>query len=173
MIGLYAQNQNTVSQLLLLSEGLPIEAYHPDHSYSHIICLDDCPSKNNAIILTKADLGVPLSGTEWRLLIQKISATSVHYRNDWFYFDASLRLITNLKTAKAISLTEKESDILSFLVQSKNHQCTKEMMLQSVWGYHPDVETHTLESHFYTLKQKLGQDISHLLQMKDGVLFLL
>ncbi len=173
MIGLYAQNQNTVSQLLLLSEGLPIEAYHPDHSYSHIICLDDCPPKNNAIILTKADLGVPLSGTEWRLFIQKISAASVHYRNDWFYFDASLRLITNLKTAKAISLTEKETDILAFLVQSKNHQCTKEMMLQSVWGYHPDAETHTLESHFYILKQKLGQDIVHLLQMKDAVLFLL
>lgn len=173
MIGLYAQNQNTVSQLLLLSEGLPIEAYHPDHSYSHIICLDDCPPKTTAVVLNKTDLDLPFTALSWRLLIQRISAASVHYRNDWFYFDASLRLITNLKTAKAISLTEKETDILAFLVQSKNHQCTKEMMLQAVWGYHPDVETHTLESHFYTLKQKLGQDIVHLLQVKDGILFLL
>lgn len=173
MIGLYAQNQNTVSQLLLLSEGLPVEIYHPEHSYSHLICLDDCPPKTNAVVLGKTDLGLPLSASAWRLLIQKISADSVHYQNDWFYFDASLRLITNLKSAKAIPLTEKETDILAFLAQTDNHQCTKEMMLQSVWGYHPDAETHTLESHFYTLKQKLGQDIVHLLNMKDGVLFLL
>ena len=57
---------------------------------------------------------------------------------------------------KSILLTEKESDLLSFLVQSYPNAMTKEDLLTSVWNYRPDAETHTVESHIYGLRQKLG-----------------
>ncbi len=52
-------------------------------------------------------------------------------------------------------LTEKEVDILRFLHAQKGQDVTREALLGSVWNYVQDVETHTLETHIYRLRQKI------------------
>ncbi len=60
-----------------------------------------------------------------------------------------------------IRLTEKETAILEFLASlAENRVASKEDLLDEVWGYSPDVTTHTLETHIYRLRGKIEPDPS-------------
>lgn len=62
------------------------------------------------------------------------------------------------QTAKApVPLTEKEVSILLYLKLAAR-PVPREELLANVWGYHPDLTTHTVETHIYRLRQKLGAD---------------
>ncbi len=58
-----------------------------------------------------------------------------------------------------VRLTEKEAAILLHLHQAAPRPVPKEELLGQVWGYAPDVATHTLETHLYRLRRKLGQGL--------------
>ena len=57
---------------------------------------------------------------------------------------------------KTIALTEKETLILKKLFRSWPETVSRASLLSQVWGYHSDVTTHTLETHIYRLRQKIG-----------------
>lgn len=57
-----------------------------------------------------------------------------------------------------INLTEKELDILILLKDSEGQSVSRKTMLDRVWGYASGVETHTLETHIYRLRQKIEPD---------------
>lgn len=59
-----------------------------------------------------------------------------------------------------IKLTEKERDVLLLLLNSEDHTISREDLLEVVWGYRADTETHTTETHIYRLRQKIEQDPS-------------
>ncbi len=59
-----------------------------------------------------------------------------------------------------IILTEKEVTILSFLAEQKGQAVARQTLLDNVWGYANTVETHTLETHIYRLRQKIEDDPS-------------
>ncbi len=61
---------------------------------------------------------------------------------------------------RIIRLTEKEASILKYLYRVGNVMVTREVLLHEVWGYHPAVTTHTLETHVYRLRQKIEKDPS-------------
>lgn len=50
-------------------------------------------------------------------------------------------------------LTGREVALLQFLAQAG--ECSKERLLSDVWHYHPDSDTHTVETHLWRLRQKL------------------
>ncbi|MDE1151360.1 MAG: helix-turn-helix domain-containing protein [Micavibrio sp.] len=54
-----------------------------------------------------------------------------------------------------ISLTDKEVDILVFLARQQGKPIGREALLQQVWRYQQGVDTHTLETHIYRLRQKI------------------
>ncbi len=58
-----------------------------------------------------------------------------------------------------LRLTEKETAILAHL-HSAVAPVSREALLQHVWSYVRDVETHTLETHIYRLRQKIEEDPS-------------
>jgi hypothetical protein len=63
----------------------------------------------------------------------------------------SRELIANDKVLK---LTEKETNIIIYL--SKSNNAVRVDQLQSeVWGYHSNLETHTVETHIYRLRKKI------------------
>lgn len=68
--------------------------------------------------------------------------------------------IFNQRNGELIKLTEKEVAVLKYLYKAKDRLVTKNELLQEVWGYAPDVSTHTIETHVYRLRQKVELDDS-------------
>jgi hypothetical protein len=52
-------------------------------------------------------------------------------------------------------LTDKEMALLLLLAE-RAEPCSRAQLLQDVWGYAAALETHTLETHMYRLRQKLA-----------------
>lgn len=77
-----------------------------------------------------------------------------------------------------VALTDKEVDILSYLAKFSAAGVTvgREELLRRVWGYNEGVDTHTLETHIYRLRQKIEppraegepQTQSLLVTLEDG-----
>ncbi|MBL1146156.1 MAG: winged helix-turn-helix transcriptional regulator [Pseudomonadota bacterium] len=53
------------------------------------------------------------------------------------------------------SLTEKEADILLYLYNRTGENVTRAELLENVWKYNAAVNTRTLETHIYRLRQKI------------------
>ena len=66
--------------------------------------------------------------------------------------------IVNQRNNDKFKLTEKEVAILKYLYKNKERLVSKNELLQEVWGYAPDVSTHTIETHIYRLRQKVEKD---------------
>ena len=65
------------------------------------------------------------------------------------------KILFNPKNKITIHLTEKENYLLNFLYNKRNVEFTKNELLIDVWGVTERINTHTLETHLYRLKQKL------------------
>lgn len=74
----------------------------------------------------------------------------------------------NEETGDEIALTEKEIAILEHLYKAKEKCVDKDTLLHEVWGYHPDITTHTLETHIYRLRQKMKEHASHVITEQNG-----
>lgn len=67
------------------------------------------------------------------------------------------KVLINLNSKNKEHLTEKENKLLLYFCSNKNIELTKNDLLSSIWGVSESVNTHTLETHIYRLKQKLNK----------------
>jgi DNA-binding winged helix-turn-helix (wHTH) protein len=82
-------------------------------------------------------------------------------------YDKSARKIFNEKIS--LILTEKENEIFCFLLESET-SISKSMLLKNIWKYNEDIDTHTLETHIYSLRKKLEKnlEIKNILEHKES-----
>tara|TARA_S200000501_G_scaffold129614_1_gene122473 strand:- start:849 stop:1604 length:756 start_codon:yes stop_codon:yes gene_type:complete len=59
-----------------------------------------------------------------------------------------------------IRLTDKETAMINYLYFSDLEVVSRDELLHAIWGYNPDVNTHTLETHVYRLRQKIEKNPS-------------
>jgi len=62
------------------------------------------------------------------------------------------------RSGERVALTPKEFELLSFLVKHPNQVCSRDMILDSAWGYAYPGETRTVDVHMHWLRQKLEDD---------------
>jgi hypothetical protein len=64
-----------------------------------------------------------------------------------------------LKDGREVALTDRETDMLVYLARTGGRAASREELLRHVWQYQDGVDTHTLETHVYRLRQKTGEDV--------------
>jgi DNA-binding response OmpR family regulator len=90
-------------------------------------------------------------------LIEKIESVLLDQTIGHLKFNALKRELIDQNNLR-VALTEKESAILSYLLNQPDNCATREELLTSVWGYASDISTHTVETHIYRLRQKLSNN---------------
>ena len=175
MIGLFTQNNICRQALLTILSDFPAEEYTPSHSYDIVIITDKTDIPDSIPLITlginhpKQNIHIPTPIHPDELIHKiKLFCTNLMpqatFENSTFIFHKEQRTLLLKSDDKNILLTEKESDLLYSLVQSYPKAMTKEDLLTSAWNYHPDSETHTVESHIYGLRQKLGEKADMLIK---------
>tara|TARA_B100000780_G_scaffold46139_1_gene28674 strand:+ start:406 stop:1005 length:600 start_codon:yes stop_codon:yes gene_type:complete len=69
-----------------------------------------------------------------------------------------------------LKLTEKEIEIILYLNETKTTHNVLDLQ-KNIWGYSPDMETHTVETHIYRLRKKISDkfnDEKFILSHQDG-----
>ena len=96
-------------------------------------------------------------------LIEKINIQLIKQKYDFqskikiknYSLDLNSRTIS--KNSKNLKLTEREMDIILFLIDSKKPQKINVLQNQ-VWKYLSKLETHTVETHIYRLRKKMNDN---------------
>ena len=73
-----------------------------------------------------------------------------------FSFNPGNKTLTHKGNGKMLNLTEKETAIIRYLADKNGATVGKEELLENIWGYNSSMTTHTLETHIYRLRQKIG-----------------
>ena len=74
------------------------------------------------------------------------------------------------KDNTVLKLTEKEIEIILYLNEYKTKHNVLDLQ-KNIWGYSPEMETHTVETHIYRLRKKINEkfnDENFILSHKSG-----
>jgi DNA-binding response OmpR family regulator len=116
-------------------------------------------------ILKPIDLNILLQSID--KIMTKNNNHNLIINDDWLLQTTNKKLI-NLTNNEIINLTEKESSIIKYLFNNKPNQVTKQTLLKVIWNYSENVDTHTLETHIYRLRQKLENHSNLLISDEYG-----
>ena len=75
-----------------------------------------------------------------------------------YSFRPAAKLLLHKTNGRKVRLTEKEAAILRYLFRAEGRVVSRDVLLNEVWGYNAGVNTHTLETHVYRLRQKIERD---------------
>jgi DNA-binding response OmpR family regulator len=137
------------------------------------ILVTDKNEKNN---IYDDILKIPTSIKEINYVIEKSVAKKTFNKNSSikiksFLLDKNEKKL--IKDNKSIILTEKEVQLLELLVQNKK-PISKNQILNLIWHYSSDADTHTVETHIYRLRKKINDKFmfdQFILNNKDGYYF--
>ncbi len=99
----------------------------------------------------------PLKIIDFLEKIEKKLSKSKAIQIGQYQFDPTARIIRN--QSHTCHLTEKETEVLTYLNYHKDKGVTRDDLLNDVWNYADNVDTHTIETHIYRLRQKLLHDL--------------
>ena len=82
-----------------------------------------------------------------------------------FDYDNQNRMIR--RNNSILRVTEKENEIFNFLISQTGDYVTREKLLSEIWNYNEEIDTHTLETHMYSLRKKIDDQ----LHLKDFIIY--
>ena len=75
-------------------------------------------------------------------------------------FSYSFQLNSIYTKRDSLYLTDKENEIFKLLIDNHKSAFNKKQLLDKVWSYNEDIDTHTLETHIYTLRKKIKNKLN-------------
>lgn len=119
------------------------------------LSITHCKTKKNKHISLPIRSGAILDAAT--TLAEEKAPENSYILGKWLY-RAGNRSLEPLEKGESKDLTDKEVSILNALIECQNGLCSRQSLLEDVWGYKTELETHTLETHIYRLRQKLEND---------------
>jgi len=105
------------------------------------------------------------------LLNPKFSEKKEIFITDHLKFLPFQRVLYNLQTDNKEHLTEKENKLFLYIYSNKDGEITKNDLLSEIWGVTEKINTHTIETHIYRLKQKLQKIESNITLLNQNGLY--
>jgi DNA-binding response OmpR family regulator len=101
--------------------------------------------------------------------IKKLNKKKIINLKNGLIFKKFQRKLFFLKKKIGLTLTEKESEILEYLLKEKKF-IKKKVLLENIWGFNSKVKTRTLETHIYRLRKKIRKNfgIKKFISVKDN-----
>ena len=101
--------------------------------------------------------------------IKKLNKKKIVNLKNGLIFKKFQRKLFFLKKKIELTLTEKESEILEYLLKEKKF-IKKKVLLENIWGFNSKVKTRTLETHIYRLRKKIRKNfgIKKFISVKDN-----
>ncbi|WP_026827211.1 response regulator transcription factor [Exiguobacterium artemiae] len=95
--------------------------------------------------------------------------------NQLYYADVLLDLDRHeaFRNDVPLDLTPREFDLLSYLMENKEHVLTREQILNRVWGYDYFGETNIVDVYIRYLRKKMDRSQSPLIQTVRGIGYVL
>ena len=122
------------------------------------LLLDKNISKKNFLQLN--DMPVSLNKLLEKINIQLIKLKFNHQSKiNIKGYDLNLNSKFFSKNNHSLKLTEKEIEIIIYLNQTKTKHDVSDLQ-KNIWGYSPEMETHTVETHIYRLRKKIDNKFS-------------
>lgn len=84
-------------------------------------------------------------------------SSEVHQLGPYAFMPAE-QLLRDAKSDTVIRLTELERKLLLYLAAANGASVDRGQLLAHVWGYTAGVDTHTVETHIWRLRQKIETD---------------
>lgn len=142
---------------LILDE--PLDSNIPLYKINNVINLTNKQLTSNDIFLQK-----PVRLNELLNIVHLARVKDLIFclLNDHVYDEQMGRL---LDQTSATRLTEKENEIIKYLLVAIDNKISKDELFDKAWNYNFKSNSTTFETHMSRLKQKLPQD---LLQSKDN-----
>ena len=160
------ESQNFLDKLIIKNENINIIAYHKP-SLKKVVT-----NVGKLFLLEKPFKLITLLNYLDSIKNTKTLHNSDKYLMEHIVFSPSKKIIFNLKTNHTEHLTEKENNLLIYFYDKKNEEIKKRDILTKIWGLSENINTHTLETHIYRLKQKLNKidkNLSLSLRNKNGL----
>lgn len=140
-----------------------IRERHPSRQILILSALNDVHSKVSCLevgacdYMTKPfDLAELVARVRLRARGPADAADERYLERDGFQLDLKKRRVAG--AFGATSLSTREFVLLEYLMRHRDETCTKEELLEHVWGYTFDPETNVLEVYVARLRQKLGSE---------------
>jgi hypothetical protein len=88
-----------------------------------------------------------------------------------YVFKPFARLVENTATKNTVVLTEKEASFLCAILDAGDTGLLRKDAMTQLWGYHPDAESHAVDTTLYRLRQKLQElgDVDKHLVNEGGI----
>ena len=142
------EDENKVKEIAEKYADLPIALFSSEAESSQYA---------DIVIKKPVKLNDFLSAVKNKTLLPKIRRKECLNFKEYSLYPIKKEIIS-ATTGNKFKLTEKEVAILKYLYQNASQISEKEDLLENVWGYSADATTHTVETHIYSLRQKVEQD---------------
>ena len=92
----------------------------------------------------------------FKTLLEKLQQAG---QRKWIYppfcYIPQSRTLNHEDQEQSVLFTEKEGQIFAYLLQHMDQWRPKSTLMEGIWGYANDAETHTLETHLYQIRKKI------------------
>jgi hypothetical protein len=154
------------NQLIIIDYSEDFKNFNLEYISQAIILINDYQINNKDFITMNKPLILNNLKNNIDLILNRILDKNIINLNEIFDLNIENKILSNKFNNTQFYLTDKEFNIIRRLYN--NNHVTKKELLKEIWNYNESLDTHTLETHIYRLRQKTGTNFELIISKDEG-----